>query len=233
MSTSGISVIDILQGRSDSYRMFSRLLLKPLEETDIDDLDTRDFVAVAQELEGTGFLADGFNDMGRFLRKRHTGSRQELSTDYTMCFDGVTSIKGQVATPYASVFLSEKGLLNQESRQEVYTLFLTEGIRLKSGVNLPEDHVSFELEFLAILSDRALEASAAGDTQSVIRTLKLSQNFINEFLLSWYGLLAERALQIVKTRFYRGVIKAVRGYLELDLGTIEGLLEEVEPSVRA
>jgi TorA maturation chaperone TorD len=232
MNTSDISVIDILQGRSTSYRMFSRLFLKPLDETDIENLSARDFIAVAQELEDTGLLAEGFNDMGRALRKRHTGTRQQLSTDYTMCFDGVTAVSGQVATPYASVFLSEKALLNQESRQEVFLLFKTEGISLKSGINLPEDHLSFELEFLAILSDRVIEAFASGDDKEAVRNLKLSQDFINEYLLSWYGLFAQRALQIVKTRFYRGLLNAVWGWLKLDLATIEGLLEEIEPTIR-
>jgi TorA maturation chaperone TorD len=225
MVTPNISVIDVLQGRSDSYRMFSRLFLKPLDEADIENLSVRDFITVAHELEGTGLLAEGFNDMGRALRKRHSGTRQQLSTDYTMCFDGVTTIADQVATPYASVFLGEKALLNQEPRHQVFRIYQAEGISLKSGVNLPEDHVSFELEFLAILSDRAIDAYATGDAQEAVRNLQLSQNFIKEHILSWYDMLAERALQIVKTRFYRGVLKATKGWLELDLTTIEDLIE--------
>jgi TorA maturation chaperone TorD len=231
MTTPDISVIDILQGRSDSYRMFSRLFLKPLDETDIENLSARDFATVAHELDGTGLLAEGFNDMGRALRKRHTGTRQQFSADYTMCFDGVTTVAGQVAAPYASVFLGEEALLNQEPRHQVFRIYQTESISLKSGINLPEDHVSFELEFLAILSDRAIDAYVVGDTQEVVRNLQLSRDFINEHVLSWYDMLAELALQIVKTRFYRGVLKAARGWLELDLTTIEDLIEEAEETV--
>ncbi|MDR1088598.1 MAG: molecular chaperone TorD family protein [Coriobacteriales bacterium] len=218
-------ITSVLAEREASYRMLSRLYLKPLSEQDIDELAAVDFVAAAKALEEEGLLSKGFNDMGRALTKRHTGTRQQLATDFTMCFDGVEALEGQVAVPYASVFLSEKALLNQEPRHEVYRLFRSESISLKRGVNLPEDHLSFELEFLAILSQRAGEALAAEDADELVRNLELSRSFINEYILIWFPLFRDRALRILKTRFYRGVLEATEGYLELDLTTIDGLME--------
>ena len=58
--------------------------------------------AVAEMPEG--LLAQGMNDMGRGLHRRHTGTQRLLSTDWTMAFDGVRSYEGNVATPYASIF---------------------------------------------------------------------------------------------------------------------------------
>jgi TorA maturation chaperone TorD len=218
---------DVLQGRAVSYRMFSRLFLKPLTDDDIEELAAMDFIARSLELEGTGLLAEGFNDMGRGLRKRNTGTRQALSTDYTMCFDGVATVGEEVAVPYASVFLGEKALFNQEPRNEVYKLFCAEGIGLKSNVKLPEDHLGFELEFLAVLSERAAAALEAGDTVEARRVLELSREFIQNHILTWIGLLAERAEKLFETRFYKGVMKAVRGYLELDLEILDELLEDL------
>jgi TorA maturation chaperone TorD len=221
------TIIGVLAGRNDSYRMLSRLYLSPLNEQEIDGLAAIGFAEVAETLEDDGLLSKGFSDMGRVLAKRHTGTRQQLATDFTMCFDGVEAVGGQVAVPYASVFLSEKALLNQEPRHEVYRLFHSESISLKSGVNLPEDHLSFELEFLAVLSDRSREALGAGDTSELTRNLELSRDFINEHVLTWFSLLRDRALKVLKTRFYRGVLEATEGYLELDLTTINGLLEVI------
>jgi TorA maturation chaperone TorD len=222
-----IAPVDLLTGRANSYRMLSRLFLKPLGVSEIETLAATDYVSVAASLGGEGLLAEGFNDMGRALKKRHTGTRQQLATDYTMCFDGVEAINGQVAVPYASVFLSEKELLNQEPRHEVYRIYRSEAIQLKSGVDLPEDHLSFELEFLAILSERAVEALRQDNRDEAIRNLELSREFINGHILTWLGLLTERADKILTTRFYRGVLKATQGYLELDLKTIPDLLEVV------
>lgn len=226
-------LIDILTGRGNSYRMFSRLFFKPLTTEEIEDLAATDYITIAQSLkedspEEPNLLAEGFNDMGRDLRKRHTGTRQLLSTDYTMCFDGVDVYEGQVAVPYASVFLGKEELLNQEPQHQVYRIFKSESLGLKSGVDLPEDHLSFELEFLGILSDRAAQALEQDNAQEAIRNLELSRDFIVDNILTWFDLLTERANKILKTRFYRGVLKATKGYLELDLATIEDLIEVIE-----
>jgi TorA maturation chaperone TorD len=220
-------VATVLRGRADSYRMFSRLFLKPLSEADIEELTGIDYTSVAHELGDRSLLSEGFRDMGSFLKRRHSGTRQQLSTDYTMCFDGVTAVDEQVATPYASVFLGEKALLYQRPRQEVLRVFQAENITLSGTVKIPEDHLSFELEFLAILSDRATAALEQGNSAEALRNLELSRSFINEHILSWFDLLKERAENIVETRFYRGVLKATRGYLDLDLKTLEDLIEVV------
>jgi TorA maturation chaperone TorD len=218
---------ELLFGRSASYRMFSRLFLKPLSQEEIEELAAMDLHLKALDLKDSEMLAQGFNDMGRGLRKRHTGTRQLLSTDYTMCFDGVEAVNEEVAVPYASIFLGEKALFNQEPRNAVYRLFCAENVTLKQNVNLPEDHLSFELEFLAVLSERADAAIAAGDIGEALRNLELSRDFICKHILTWLDLLSERALKILKTRFYRGVIEATRGYLELDLATLGDILEEL------
>jgi TorA maturation chaperone TorD len=226
------SVIEVLKGRSASYRMFARLFLRPLQEEDIDDLVSMDLMARAADLEGTGPLAEGFNDMGRALRKRHTGTRAQLGTDYTMCFDGLESVDEQVAVPYASVFLGTEALLYQEPRAEVYKLFKAEGVGVKAGIDLAEDHLSFELEFLAVLSDRAMASLESSQGGAALRSLGLSQEFITGSILTWIGLLAERANKLLKTRFYRGALKAVRGYLELDLQIIDEIIGLIEDDGR-
>jgi TorA maturation chaperone TorD len=235
---------EVLSGRADSYRLFSRLYLKPLSADEVDSFAAIDFCGLAGQMKtgeageedqaaqtvgagSTDLLAEGFNDMGKALRKRHTGTVQQLATDYTMCFDGVSSVEGQVCVPYASVFLSEKALLNQEPRQKVYRIFKAEGVKLNSGINLPEDHMAFELEFLAMLSERANSALDKGDKASALSDLELSKSFICDHILTWYDLLWQRALHMVKTRFYRGMMKAAKGYLTDDLTTLDDLIVEL------
>jgi TorA maturation chaperone TorD len=208
--------------------MFSRLFLKPLDEPDIEKLAATNFIELAEDLKDVELLYTGFNDMGRDLRKRHTGTRQILSSDYTMCFDGVATVAGEVAVPYASVYLSEEALLNQEPRHAVFRLFRDENLALKSTVKLPEDHLSFELEFLAVLSDRTLAALEKGDLAEAVRNLQLSQVFIKEHIFTWLDLLTARANAILTTRFYKGALKAVKGYLQLDLITTRDLIEEIQ-----
>jgi len=223
-------IIEVLMGRSASYRMLARLFFKPLNEDDIENLVSIDLCARALELDGTGLLSEGFNDMGRALRKRHTGTRSQLGTDFTMCFDGMEAVGDLVAVPYASVFLGTEALFYQEPRHEVYKIFQAEGVGVKSGIDLPEDHLTFELEFLALLSDRAVTALENDQHDEALRNLRISREFIEGSILTWIGLLAARAEKILKTRFYRGALKATQGYLDLDAQTITDLVEEISDS---
>jgi TorA maturation chaperone TorD len=215
----------VLVNRAAIYRMLSRIYFKPLSEEEVETFAAMDFISLAADFEGDDLLAEGFNDMGRALKRRNTGTRQQLSTDYTMCFDGIDAIGEEVAVPYASVFLGEFALMNQEPYHKVYKLYRSESVKLKDSLRLPDDHISFELEFLALLSDRAAAALKNDEHAEVIRNFELSREFINEHILSWFDLLAERAEKLLKTRFYRGALKVTKGYLELDLQTIADLIE--------
>lgn len=201
--------------REAFYRMLSRLFLKPLTAEDIEQLTAMDFVTRAQAFD-EGLLRDGFNDMGRGLRRQHTGTKTLLSTDFTMCFDGVRSIDGKNAVPYASVFLSEDGLMYREPRFRALALYRDAGVELKSGVDLPEDHISFEFEFLAILAGRAKEAFEHNNGEEACKAVETSRKFIENEMLEWTGLFFARAAKLLETRFYQGVIKVAQGYLELD-----------------
>ena len=86
------AAVEVLKGRSASYRLFSRLFLSPLDEEGLDKIAEADYAGVAASLAEGSLLAQGLGQMGKALRKRNTGTRQKLATDFTMCFDGVSSV---------------------------------------------------------------------------------------------------------------------------------------------
>lgn len=225
MSDNNTAILkQVLASRSAFYLMLARFYQRPLEEAEIEQMAGTDYTQFA---EGDDALAEGFNDITRFLRKRNTGTRQTLATDFTMTFDGVGALEEKVAVPYASVFLSEEGLLSREPRNEVFRLYKKEALRLRQGVNLPEDHLSFELEFLSVLSDRAACALEDADSDAAASALKTSSEFITGHILTWFGLFSDLAGRMLETRFYRGVLKITEGYLKMDLQTIADLLDEI------
>jgi TorA maturation chaperone TorD len=222
---SEISVLhEVLAGRSAFYQTLAGFYYAPLTEEQVSSMAAASYSGFGA---GDPLLEEGFNDISRYLRKRHTGTRQQLATDYTMSFGGVDSIEGKTAVPYASVFLSDTGLLQQEPRNEVFKVFKKEALRLRSKIDLPEDHITFEFEFLSILSDRADEALSIGDLPEASRLLTLSKDFINQNILSWFDQLADLTNQIITTRFYRGVLKITKGYLLLDIQTLDDLIEVI------
>lgn len=217
------NVSDVFENRTSSYRLFSRLFLKPLTADEVDAF-------AAMELEKTvadmpeGLLAEGFNDMGRGLHRRHTGTVRLLSTDWTMVFDGVRSYGGEVAVPCASLFdgslTGDKAVFFQEPRTRDLKVYRAQGILPDPGLHLPEDHLSFELSFMADMSDKMAAAVAAGNAAEALRLLEASEDFRANHILSWYPKFYDLALKMVETRFYRGVLKAAYGYLQVDGETL-------------
>lgn len=218
-------LIGVLEGRSAFYRTLSSLYYRTLTQEQIDALAATDFSEFGAD---DPLLTEGFDDIRRYLRKRNTGTRQELAVDYTSAFEGTKAFKGQRAVPYESVYLSDTGLLNQQPRNEVFRTYKQAAIRLKEGVNLPEDHLSFECEFMAIMSDRAIDLLNDAQTAEAIKNLELQRSFLQDHILSWFKQFADRATLVLKTRFYRGVLKITEGYLTLDVETIEDLIAELE-----
>ena len=220
----GIDVLtEVLAGRRDFYLALAGFYFKPLTQEQIDVMAQTDYSSFGA---GEPLLEEGFNDITRFLRKRNTGTRQTLAVDFTSSFGGAQTYKGQTATPYASVYTGEEGLLSQQPRNEVYHVFKENLLRV-TDPSTPEDHLSFMLEFLAIMSDRSADALREGRVKDARSCLEQSRDFIKEHILTWFDTFAENANRLIEARFYRGVLKITKGYLLMDLQTIDDLLEEM------
>ena len=220
------SINEVFDNRASSYRLFSRLFLKPLAAEEVDALAYMELEKAAADMT-EGLLAQGFNDMGRGLHRRHTGTQRLLSTDWTMVFDGVRSYNGQVAVPNASLFagsiVGENAVFFQEPRGNDLKVYRAEGILPDAGLHLPEDHLSFELSFMADVSDKMATALAAGNAEEVLRLIDVSEDFRTNHILSWYPQFFDLAMKMVETRFYRGVLRATFGFLQMDGDTLAEL----------
>lgn len=95
---------------------------------------------------------------------------------------------------------------------------------------MAESHLTFELEFLSVMSDGIAEHLRAGEADEAVRLIDLSRQFIEEHILTWFPQLQDLAMVMLETRFYKGVLKITRGYLELDLQTLDDLKAEVQGS---
>ncbi|MCL2826653.1 MAG: molecular chaperone TorD family protein [Eggerthellaceae bacterium] len=216
-------LIDVLEGRSEFYLALAGFYFKPLTQEQIDLMAQTDYSAFGA---GDPLLEEGFNDITRFLRKRNTGTRQMLAIDFTSSFGGSATYKGKTGVPYASVYLSAEGLMSQAARTEVYQVFKRNMLRI-TDPSTPEDHLSFMLEFLSIMSRRAIDGLKEGNTDAARSSLEESREFIKKNILPWFDTFAEIAGMLIEARFYRGVLKVTKGYLLLDLETIGDLLEEM------
>lgn len=220
-----VQMIEALEGRAAFYDLLASIYFRPLTQQQIDSIAAMDLSVYADVNE---FFADGLNDVTRYLRKRNTGTRQELAVDFTTSFGGTASWKGMYATPYESCFTSEEGFMMQDSYHEVFELFRRNGIQRSEGYDYPHDHLSFMCEFLVVISNRTVAALREGDRATALDNVKLSQDFLQAHILSWFDQLIERASLLQKTRFYRGILKISKGFFLFDAEVLEELREELE-----
>ena len=215
----------ILDARADFYETLAALYFYPLKQEQIDAMAESDLSMYADVNED---FAEGINDITRTLRKRHTGTRQELAVDFTGTFIGTSTWEGRSAVPYKSVFTSEGGLIYQSGYQEVFDAFKQEAVKKRDGLDWPDDHLSFMFQFLALLSRRAHKALDQGQNSKALHDLQVSAEFLRDHIASWFDSFFDLANKLVKTRFYRGVLKITRGYIRFDAEVLQDLIEEVE-----
>ena len=214
----------VLEARAAFYETLAALYFRPLTQEQVDGMAATDFSVYADLNED---FAAGVNDITRYLRKRNTGTRAEMAVDFTSTFAGTKQWEGKSAVPYKSVFTSKEGLLCQEGYVEVFRAFKSECVRKREGLDWPDDHLSFMCEFMALLSRRTAKALEEGNAAEAVRELNVSRNFLDANVLSWFDQLAERALLLIKTRFYKGVLKITKGFFVLDRETLDDLIDVV------
>lgn len=216
---------EVLQDRANFYMTLAGFYFKPLTQGQIDHMAKQDYTAYET---GDTLLDEGFNDIRRALRKRHTGTRSILATEWTSTFGGAEAYKGRYCVPNASVFLDDAGLTYGAPRNEASRIYRAQCLRLADDSGMPESHLSFELEFLSVLSTEIAAHLRAGEVEAAVEKIDVSHQFIEEHILTWFPQLMELALLMLKTRFYRGVLKITQGYLQLDLQTLDDLKAEVQ-----
>lgn len=212
----------MLKARAQFYNMLSSFYMRPLTQEEVETMAASDFSDLRRN-ETNSEIAQGFEDIFRYLRKRNTGTRQELAADFTGVFDGIQTFEGRQAMPYESLFRDDSGLLMRAPRNEVYETFKHAHLQVTPGIDLPEDHLSFEFEFMAVLCERAEEALAKQDIQACIESLKTQAKFFELHIASWFEDFYDLAFRLVGTRFYRGVLRITHGFLDSEPATIEAL----------
>lgn len=218
-------MIDMARARASFYRMLGGLYLNELSEEDIERLSQGSFASADL---GNAEANEGLSDMAAYLRRAPRNVRQELAVDFAGSILAAGVYEERRATPYESVFTSATGLLMQEARDDVYRYYCESGVEVDESPRMPEDHFSFECEFMALLADRSADKLAEGDTAGCLDDVNLQASFYADHLANWVDSLCACLEGCARTRFYRGVAKLTRGFVAEDGQLIEEMKGELE-----
>lgn len=215
---------EVLCGRSDFYRLLSSLFFKEVSEDFLEKLEAQ----CPSVDEDETLFAEGWKDLRRYFRLKGPDPRTELAVDYARTFLAAGRYEGSAACPFESIYTSEEHLVMQDARDEVRAVYVSNGVNVSESLHLPEDHLSFELEFVAILSDRARDCLEKDDEKALLSNLEAQTDFLQGHVLNWIPNLEESVKAVAREAFYPAVMKILRGYVEEDvvfLREVQDILE--------
>jgi len=155
--------------------------------------------------------ADGLDRLKRFFTDWSPDQMSILEDDYTRLFVGVGKT---LAPPYESVYLSEEHILFERETLEVREWYAKYGLRVPQLHVVPDDHIGYELFFVARLKERAASLLDCGETEAAADVIGDSQRFVEAHPHRWAGMLVNRIMEHARTDFYAAIGLLTRSVLE-------------------
>lgn len=131
-----------------------------------------------------------------------------VRADHTALFIGLMRVE---APPWESVYLSQDHLLFDQQTLEVREFYARFGLQIPKLDREPDDHIGYELLFLAHLMEQAAQALDAGDVEKAAHLVAAALEFFAAHPQEWAGLFIERLAQSARTDYYRGLAYLLKG----------------------
>jgi len=199
---------EMMQARSNIYRLLDRLFRREVDETFLEVL--RSIAAEDAHLPDTAAARAS-------LRKALSSDSQDILTDFAVDFAriflGAGIAQGTVAYPYESVYTSRDQLVMQDAYEKVLKIYRRHGIT-KTEADLYEDHISLELEFMAFLCDEAVAFLEKDDQASFEENLKEQRNFFKEHLANWVFNFTTTIREVAGDSIYSSAADILDGFIE-------------------
>jgi len=164
-------------------------------------------------LQGLALLAQWTAAVGDPLSET---ALRDVRADYAQLFIGSNPMR---VPPWESVYFSEERLTFQAETRDVRSWYERLGLQINTENKDPEDHIAFELSFIARCAELALQTHDDQDSAALADLLTVQRTFLETHLLRWGCKWADLAYANARTDFYRGLALLVRGGLK-ELGQV-------------
>ncbi len=197
---------DLAIYRQKYYSLLVRLLWKEPEPEYVASL--REGLAERAESDGelSPLIGEGWRAIDRYLDKNDPA---EVADEYTQMYLGPHLPD---VTPYESYYLA--GSMYQAPLAAVRGFLQEIGLEQKKGeFSEPEDMLAFELEIMNWIISKQLAADSIKGEEN---WLDLQANFLKRHLLVWGPTCAGDIEKAKHAKFFKGVGKLLRGFLEVE-----------------
>lgn len=213
--------------RALTYKVLGRFYLDAFTQEELDELEPEVFNELAQNSE-TELARKGYDHIFRSLRHKNTATCQELRADFTQTFLGAHEYLGMAAIPHESQYLAYEGEGLAQVRIGVARVYRENNMSFEPEIDLPADHLAYEMEFMAVTSKHIAINIEDGDMESALHGLDVQASFLDEHIMLWFGRFYSLANNICSTRFYKGVLDVTASFLEEDRKFIDDMKVELE-----
>ena len=178
------------------------------------------------ELSNQDGLEGGYELLGRYLisvpGRDWDNAAGTLATEYAGLF---LLGFGKSISLYESVYISPTAMIMQESRDQVLALYRKEGLERTPGLNVPEDHLAVELNFMGYLVGQARQALENNNRRLAGDYLNIADDFLSQHLLTWVPRLCQELEQTATSDFYKGIGKITGELLAFEKEAFGEMLE--------
>lgn len=136
-----------------------------------------------------------------------------LRQDFSALFEGVDQA---LVPPYESVHLAGGPDVFDPQTLAVRAYYERYGLKVPLKDRLPDDHLSYEFQFLATFCDQLVEAWRIRDAAAITALLDDALTFMTAHPLRWLPTFSSRVSSLAQSDFYRGMAL-------LALATVRGL----------
>ena len=216
---------EFFEANIETFTFLSQVFFKELTKEAIENLAEQDW----PQDSGNEHLDHGYTLLKRYFKFSAGNRKSQLAVDFARIFlaAGINAQDQNVAVPYESVFTSKEHVVMADARDRVVDAFIQDGFKVNPELHEPEDHLSFELEYLAHMNKNALELLKGGNVKNLRKNIKRQIAFMDEHILNWVPLLLDCAKKFAKTAFYLGVLEVTIGAAEQARKCLQEVLDEL------
>ncbi len=210
----------MLSNRELLYLFLGRIYRVEADQFLLDRMRLMTFPAACRDKA----LEEGYRMMADYIGALEADALTELAADYARVFLGAGLALPNAAYPYESVYTSQSKIFMQEARDQVAALYRAKGLCIEKMPGTPEDHLAFELEYMACLCCDARQAYLSGNQAELRESFAAQMVFLREHLLNWLPSFCADVGKYSETAFYRSAAKITVGFLRLDGENLEALI---------
>ncbi len=170
-----------------------------------------------EKSEGASLLLKSLKDIDKMSKEEV----EEIKDEYNRLFIGPGKL---AAPPWASVYLSEERIIFDEHTLSVREFYKSWGVSVNLDIKVPDDHLGYELEFMSIMSKKAMEAIENNNMLSLKKVIEAQKSFLDKHILKWTDEFLKILYKNSKKDYFKGLALFTSEYLKMD----KELLEEVE-----